>query len=756
VIHPDPGPTPPGPPTPSPAPDPNCGGKIPACCSAPTVEQCQNIDYFDACPNWGCNTLLSNSLASYAQSLPQSRMALAPDGTNHSGTQVSTPYVKYDYVAANAKLVGVSSNYVGSPLNHTAWVLNPTQNGRLQVSWANGHFVFRYVDPHAGWDSDGTRVSSCEEYVFKRYTTLSKLEHDIANFGTDWMGALRKMMSNYDFALQSVVKDEQGNVVENLSYPSHLANLFLTFPYYNLPMGTFQFDPQVDTLFKYLNQGWYGGTTPQPSDWSTLWGQVNNQISTFGEDLIEVRYLEMKAFQKLVDSRAQIWTDFQNWWQQNACDGAVPPQRLACDWKKYLTQGYLYNVDAQVNQALLKAITTPNEDCFSSAGAPTACTMSPHQALDEYLGQVQLQRERDYDECVRLTGNRFDSASLVAQANAGYLSSGGVPGGDYTANSAALKGLFGLLGAAIQNLQLPLDPATGKVLIGDRWSDSGHFGNNWFGADYSYEAGWQLSDLAKNICDANLHTKGLVTANADVLGQKASLVDFLAQLDTAEPAPSQVSIHYQTHFRLLGSDIYQPVDNTSPAQFDLTIGATDRSGTLFSSPPIVIPVGPITVNVSGGVAGGVGFTSTLGGSFARDCNANTITASATGAFTPYAHLDAFAQASLGIPSVLEAGIRGNLTLVRIDLPFTSGVGVAWNNATGLTLNGSSNLDLRLSSFGGKIAVFLDSLLYSTEMSLIEWPGVTSNMNLFHLDFSQNLNLMKLGVLARGGEDGNVL
>jgi hypothetical protein len=258
------------------------------------------------------------------------------------------------------------------------------------------------------------------------------------------------------------------------------------------------------------------------------------------------------------------------------------------------------------------------------------------------------------------------------------------------------------------------------------------------------------------VCRSNVHVKGSLSATVTVLGAQKSVVDFLAQVGSSEAANStDVNLAYQSHFRLIDSDVYQPYASNDPAHFDLTLGGTDDKR--WDAPlMVVIPVGPISVNVTGGMAGGAGFTSTLNGGLSRDCPNNRLTASVNGVFTPYAHLDAFAQASLGIPSVLEAGIRGTLTLVRIDLPFTNGLGIGWDGSA-LKLNGTSNLDLKLTSFGGKIAVFLDSLLYSTELSLIEWPGVTSNMNLFHLVFAdQSLDILRLGLLGRGGEDGNVL
>jgi hypothetical protein len=731
-----------------------CAGLPSQCCQSPTAALCQNATLFSQCTNWDCNTTLSNALQSYAQSLPNKRTAYAPDGTNHAGSNVSTPYVPYDYVKSNATLRGLTGNYFGSPLNHTAYVLNPGNNGQLQYIWQNGGIVGIWTDPQAPWQNDGTRVSSCEEYTYKRYTTLSNVERGLAPYGNGWTAFQHLFWFFNTFFEYGQILDEQGNVIQQGGWPSHLQNLYLTLPYYNLPLRIFTFDPQVDNLFKYLGYGYYGGTTPQPAgDMWSIMNQVQSQVNEFGEDLIEKRYVEMKAFVKLMETRAQLNADFQTWWQQNGCDPKNPS--IGCNWKKLLTEGYIANVDAQLNQSLLTAMNTVNEDCFAFYPNPTACTISPHQLIDEYLGQFQLQREHDYDECVRMTGNRFDSYGIVGQASSGGLASAGIPAGDYAASSASLKNLFGLLATAIGNVQLPIDPSTGRAMIGDRASDVGVFGSSLFGANYSYEAGWQLTNLSAGVCHANVHVKGTLAANATLLGTSASVVDFLAQADTSEPSFGNVDIAYQTHFRLLGADIYSPVSTDSPAHFDLTVGSTDKSGKLWSVPPIVIPVGPINVNVTGGMSGGVGFDSTLAGGLSRNCGNNTLSASVNGVFTPYAHLDAFAQAALGIPSVLEAGIRGTLTLVRIDLPFTNGIGISWDG-TGLTLNGSSNLDLKLTSFGGKIAVFLDSLLYSTELSLIEWPGVTTNMNLFNLTFNQPLEIIRLGLLGRGGEDGNVL
>src|SRR5207302_207556 len=104
------------------------------------------------------------------------------------------------------------------------------------------------------------------------------------------------------------------------------------------------------------------------------------------------------------------------------------------------------------------------------------------------------------------------------------------------------------------------------------------------------------------------------------------------------------------------------------------------------------------------------------GSMQHDCGAHTIGFSATGTMAPYAHVDAFLQASLGFSGVLEAGVRGTLTLARVDLPLTMNASITGNLSSGMFFNGGSNLDLKMSTFGGKLVVFLDSLVGSVEQS----------------------------------------
>ncbi len=702
---------------------------VPLC--TPNITNCQNPRMYKEC--WpadyaSCQSIISSAFQADNQANPNQRLALAPPGTTHAGQTVPAKYYAFDPVASHLQLIGATDGYHGSALNHRAWVRNPQLNGNVVYHWFLGRRYATHVDPQASWANDGQRSSSCEEWIYKRYRSMSNYEDFVAGVDSlDYLSLLRgAYMTNLIY--QGNVTDEGGNDVLDWSLPAHAKNIYFELPIDNLPLQTFEYDPGIIQVLRAVGSG----PSPEiPTDPNGLWGFVTTQINTFGGDLLEQRYGEMKHFREVMRQRAQLVAmDPMN---TPTCQ-SIPWWPMCQPLHNAIVQ-LIYYADQEINQMLESALT---QNCLYRFG-PTACDISPHQLVDELHAAIDAQREPEYQQCLRLTGNQFGTNSLVARVSAGSLASVGIPAGDYPGNSLYLTWMLWAIGQKLSAVNLPVDPHTGNYTLGNEKSDYQSWGSDWFGADYSYDAAWHVTDLAapNQICNANLHMNASLTVNGSILTKTVPVVDFMAAVDTSGTNSSNNSVRAQSHFTLLGNNIYTPVDQTQPLNFNLALGGVGTGDQqIWSSPPIDIPVGPIQVFVSGGISGGVGVDGGMSGGLSRDCNANTIGLAANSNLQPYAHLEGFAQAALGVPSVLEVGVRGSVTLIRASLPLNAGLNMALDGTGQVTLSGSSSLYLNLSTFGGQISVFLDSLIGSTEKELISWKGVELSQKLFDLSFAK--------------------
>ena len=748
------------------------------CVGMPTVTQCGDPAgaYLAQCPaqQSACQAVMQSAFTAYGQSLPSQRNALAPPGTYQAGSVVPTNYAPFSYTASSSTVSGVATGYYGSSLNHQAYVLNPSQNGRIAWTFAGRKATLIHLDPQAAWDSDGSAVSSCEEYAYKRYYSYSTLQDQMAQYGDDWT-TIAEIIYFYagQQLLYGTVTDELGNPTASWSWPARNPTLFDTaFINRGFPLQTFQWDLSVyDFIQGMLSDYTHGIFAPQPVDPNAQFNLLATQVSRFGEDLLEQRYQSMKSLYVLFAERDQIYNDYMTAYDTNNCTAPQgPAQTATCNWAKVVATGEIYKVDSNINQTLLNAFNdSPNTDCFRNYET-NSCTLSPHQVVDEMYTSINTQREADYAQCMLITGDNFGTGSLMSLAQQGLLTNITPSFIGFTSSSSALHAFLGEVQAAVQNIQLPIDPATGATILGDKKSDSGSFGSSLFGASYAYEAGWAVTNIAPLVCNGNLQVKGALNVIATIMGQSLgdpgnlsfgaqggtgskpnlSVVDFLAEVKS-----SASGLAYQGHLIILGNSLYSAAGNAATT-FDITQPDTESSSQLMPPATFFFAIGPIPISIYAGLQGGIGYSSSLQGDLNRDCPDNAIAFAAAGVISPYAHVDAYIQAALGIPSVLAAGIRGTLTLARVDLPLTLNASITGNSAQGMFFNGSSNLNLRMSTFGGKVVVFLDSLFYSIEATLVEWPGLVTDVNLFHLNFDNALALITLKLSESGGEEADPL
>ncbi|MCA9539270.1 MAG: hypothetical protein KC620_10315 [Myxococcales bacterium] len=151
-------------------------------------------------------------------------------------------------------------------------------------------------------------------------------------------------------------------------------------------------------------------------------------------------------------------------------------------------------------------------------------------------------------------------------------------------------------------------------------------------------------------------------------------------------------------------------------------------------------VGPVPVTVRGGLAGGFGVNYQAGIGRPDGCAELAV----EGRVTPFAYLNAFATVSVDI-IVAAIGVKAELTLLRVDLPFNMRLGIEFSGDE-LVLRLTGGLDLELSSLSGRFAVWARVLFVTIEETLFSWDGLRYTTNLFSID-TKSLPLARLADAA---------
>ncbi len=606
----------------------------------PTQAQCLDPTFISQNPGEqsACDQLLSTELQTYAQSLTTSRQDL------DQSTSPKSEVVPFDHAAMHSILSGFTSGYFGATMRHQAYVLNPSQNGFTSTrSSAMSAPIITHADPETAWHTDGTTASSCEEYGYKRYASYSQYQDSVVPFGEAWTAIVNRMEFWLISTVPSTVTDERGNPTMTVNWPARPATIYLTLPFsvvhatkqimLDLPLLTYPYGAAVETM---LSKGFAdGSTTPQPVDEDAQYELVQQQIALFGEESLEEHYAAMKKFRDLLSRRAQTYADFELFWTSGNCDAytsANPPalgpnqltssvmQRAQCNWRKITATSDIYNLDAQIDQAVANA----DPACFVPYGDVSPCTLSPHQIVDELDSVISTQREADYKQCMLITNNAFTGPnSVITIANEGGLiaSTPPIPGGNWTANTASLKGLFELVELALQGIQLPIDPKTNLPMVGDGKGDNGQLGDSTFGAYYDYDVSWQITNLAPTTCQADLGVGTTIDVDGQVFGATIPVLSFTASVQSRAATNDVVAA---SSLEILGNSIYNTGVMVEPASFDLVLANVDKSQNVAGASQTFF-VGPIPVTVSAGIAAGVGLESSLTGTVQRDCTPNSPT-----------------------------------------------------------------------------------------------------------------------------------
>lgn len=691
---------------------------INVCQTPPDLAKCQSPAYQSG-PCWStyrdtCRNLLKAEYSRQHDALPLTNSTSVPvAGTlSRAGAQVTTKLHAPSFAGYYAS--GMSSSYSGSVSQSQLLAVRPSDP--------------MTVPPRIQWMLNGNQVTGCQEYVHERYMNFGAWEDLVNPYANDFIARFALAYWGEQPIAYQRLRSKDGT--DRGDFPWLTASQPKN-PYHQaLPL---QLPGGTASSLAWWNARTAAGRSWGAWNWDRHYSTGLASLGSFTADKMEDEYQLAQQFDLLVRERNKI---YDSWVQATSRCGLpwyLGP--MPADQCKALTDSassQLVPLDFGIAVSLTEA---ERRGCLDTSRV-TACDWSPKFFSDTLQQRLSTLREPDQKRCVQMTQNRFGSG-LVKQAKEVGLGPT-IPPADWTANTTTLTDLFARTEALVAAINMPVDPVTKKPTLSTFKSDSSSIGSEWFGARYNYEAGWGLTNFAapQRMCEAQFQAKANLDATATVLKFPIEVVNIHASATTYSMGATnnETWLNTVSHTRLLGEDIYTPVDEWSPLQFNL-VAEAGRGFRVTPVDNIYIVVLGIPVKLAGGVSGGVGLKATLKGGIDRDCGPkDTIGLRSDGAVAPYGYLDAFAQASVDA-YVLEVGIRGQVTLVRLDVPLTAQVKVAMNSSGVAELTANTRLDFKLRTLDGRITVFADSLLKSYEMDLVRWSGPEVSTRLFELNYA---------------------
>ncbi|NBD12417.1 hypothetical protein [Corallococcus silvisoli] len=679
-------------------------------CPQPTLTQCTDVDYrASECGkvnDGSCQGLLESEWKARYEVAPK-RNALVPDSMGGGVEQVA---VQDDPVT--------DTLFSGSDET----VLGQVQRGQVLARKGYKNLTKAeqaYNKQREEWDGNGIVARSCQEYVHEKYYDYSRFEQDAGAFGDNFRAVFDFAYGSKGIAERTLYSKDGQKLAPLWDGKTRVEkNAYFRFVPGAYPKGTKAYSFSSEAAKKANNVEARQAVLP-----SDAWHQaMSKSLAKVADDVLNESQQRQETFVALLTQREAVYLG----WQRAA--EALRGRDLSTAELDVKAAERLYGLDQALEESLVKADA---EGCLV-ADRVTACDWSPRRYKAMVDAVMVPRRELNLGQCLTATGNDFGAESFIR--NADRLKIKGLELKDYTVSPVAMTTYLKALLEYLATLQEPVQPATMTKRRSKDFSASGYSGDNRFGGGYSFRAGWELTTPGTafngNWCDTNASIFSELNIYANVFSSVRKEVAHLEGRASTETS----SIRAQLSARLFGYSVYT-FDRSYPARF-----------TFIENKPIVekdaakvsatFMVWIIPVTVTGGMSVEVGLHASLGGALGRDCTRNLITLDLIGDVGPYTAANGFASVAIGVPG-FQVGVRGQVLLVRFDLPLQGRIGVALSSPTHPTnpntlfLTLGSSLDMTLRTLDGRIAVFVEALFIKAELPIVSWTGFGTTTRLFN-------------------------
>ena len=351
--------------------------------------------------------------------------------------------------------------------------------------------------------------------------------------------------------------------------------------------------------------------------------------------------------------------------------------------------------------------------------ASIKCDWSPQKFVSRYAGHNRSESERLFSSCVTATAGNF------ARVPASYL-----------VDSDALA--TWIAGQAL--------PKLGTEIVGERTNDGDEWGDrSWFAAGYSYDAGWQIAAerqaSTQRICKLKGNAYAQANADAWALGQQVSILDTRHKLSVRESGDT-ISLH--SHLRVLGEDVYSPIDysavapSATPVDKNPTRTLAQRTYTKW------ITIAGVAVKLQAKAEVKAGAELKMNATAASGCNPDNLAYDASLSVRPWVDFHVVPEVSVGI-GIIQAGVRGDIDLLKVSAPAYGGVKLV-GGQNDITLQLRANASVDIDMLKGNIDVFLESCLPVVgcadlaSKQIYAWDGYTWRFPLFAYSKDVKINV----------------
>jgi len=416
------------------------------------------------------------------------------------------------------------------------------------------------------------------------------------------------------------------------------------------------------------------------------------------------------------------------WWRKKAgqasggCNdrgscGCLDTQSYACDWSPKM-----FN-DAYV------------------ATAPKFPSYTPGVDID-----LSYARDADYANCKQWTYDGFPPAGNAARASGDAL-------------EAYLRAKRELVEKTLK--KIPQKSQNPRVL-GQDFSDGAQEGDtdSW-SAGYGMTSGWEMrvadsrtTGGVRKTCQLQGNANAAFTAKIttpidDAIGGLANKWNRAVDADVWARVNENKDkkVRYETHLLIADQEIFAvPAPYNKYKKFS-DFNANDSSthvaialNKAFSQPlrqetnrtpklTLTVWAGPIPVTGSVWAELSYGADAIAKGEMTdqdQNCSKAVNKFEAMAGFEPYFNLSGAMSLGVGIGGIVSAGIRGYLTLIQANLPIAARTWIDASTAQP-SINFGVDATLRLSSLSGRLALYVEFLLYEEEFELFSWRGVHTDI-----------------------------
>lgn len=287
--------------------------------------------------------------------------------------------------------------------------------------------------------------------------------------------------------------------------------------------------------------------------------------------------------------------------------------------------------------------------------------------------------------------------------------------------------------------------------FGQKVADGVQLGNDLFNVKASYDVGWSVADLEPvasqtvGYCNVDLHSHASAEASARALFAQARLLSLSAAADVGQPSStSGQTARARLHLEVMGEtvpDVDVPMDMDAFNVVDRSITYGGEGGTTLAQASATFVVVVVPVTVTGGMAGRLGAAASVaGGSPPETAGCGAGFALARSNVMPFVEVNAFASASVNLV-IAEAGIKANLVLLSMQLPFTSELDFRnpfpGPGSTQTEITANNRLEFVFSMLSGNLSAFVEVCYVFDcdrfDAELFRWDGPTTREVLFRTE-----------------------